>query len=164
MVLSLPLLKRQLLTKTQRAGLLDQTRWARDLDWKEIEILAEYADIFLAPKGVTICTEGDTESFLAVIIEGRIAIFKSTVAHGEKQIGELGAGRSFGEMSVIDRQPRSARVAAVADTTLFVVSREQFDRLVETNARVALKLVIGMTRLISLRLRQTSGLLAEYLD
>jgi CRP-like cAMP-binding protein len=76
----------------------------------------------------------------------------------------LGPGRAFGEMSVIDAEPRSATLVAREPGLLMVLTGESFASLSDEHPRVALNLLQRMARSLSQRLRQTSGQLADYLQ
>ncbi len=74
-----------------------------------------------------------------------------------------GRGRSIGEMSLIDREPRSASCKVIESATVLLLTREQFEKLSVEHASIALKLLMRITRLMSRRLRMTSGQLVEHL-
>jgi CRP/FNR family cyclic AMP-dependent transcriptional regulator len=61
-------------------------------------------------------------------------------------LGLLGVGEHFGELALIDDQPRSAHVVAMEDSTLLVLRREDFRRRVEQSPAVAWALLIELSR------------------
>ena len=81
-----------------------------------------------------------------------------------KVIGSVGEGKTFGEMALIDREPRSASVVAVSDTILIVLHLTEFNDMSDSSPRLALKILHRIAKLLSHRLRQTSGVLADFLD
>ena len=88
---------------------------------------------------------------------------KEGAGHEAKQIGSAGVGRIIGEMSLIDGEPRSASVVADVPTTLVVLTGEGFARLSSDVPRLAVKILLKISKLISQRLRQTSGALVDHL-
>jgi len=68
-------------------------------------------------------------------------------------LGVLGVGEHFGELSLIDDQPRSAHVIAMEDSTLLVLRRDDFRRRVEATPLVAWSLLGELSR----RLRRADG-------
>ena len=68
-------------------------------------------------------------------------------------------GRSdfFGEMAFLDPAPRSADALAFTDTDLFVLSRKRFDTLAEEHKKLAIGLVLGVARVLSIRLRYANA-------
>jgi CRP-like cAMP-binding protein len=151
------------LSAPERANLLEQSVWSFSFERKDLLDLAEFLKGYSASKGDVICNEGDGESFMAIIIRGRLAVFKSAPDGTQPLVGHLGADKSFGEMSVVDREPRSAKVIADTDVRLLVMSRQEFDRLLDAQPRLACKFLTRIARLLSQRLRQTTGQLAEHL-
>lgn len=102
------------------------------------------------PAGSTILHENDMGESLYVILEGQVAVLKSDVV-----IADMGAGAHFGEMSLIERAPRSAAVRATTDIIALVIDREPFFALMREEV-TAVKLLWGMVRMLNARLRTTS--------
>ncbi len=144
-----------------RAELLDATRWANDFAWAEIESLAAHLRVEGRRKGEVVCKEGDAQPSLFVIAKGSVSILKQDAGEQSKLIAKLGPGQTIGEMALLDGQPRSATVAAAEDLVLLVLHRTELDRLVEEKPRLGVKLLWKLARLLSQRLRQTSGNLAQ---
>lgn len=71
------------------------------------------------------------------------------VHDGERTLAHLGDRDVFGEMSLLDPQPRSASVTAMADTRLFRLNQELFSELVADRVEV----VRGIIRVMARRLR-----------
>ena len=64
-------------------------------------------------------------------------------------------------MSIIDNFPRSATIKAQTDSKLVTLSRKDFDIILDEYPRIGIKVLKGMTRLLSLYLRKASGQLTE---
>ena len=150
-------------TLSEIRKLLEGTKWTDSLSAKEIETLARYLHVCAAETGSVIVKEGRREAYLCLIIEGRVSIVKEGAGQTAKQIGSAGAGRIIGEMSLIDGEPRSASVVADEPTTLVVLTGEGFARLSSEVPRLAVKILLKISKSISQRLRQTSGALLDYL-
>lgn len=101
-------------------------------------------------------TEGDA---WYVVYRGGVDILKS----GEK-IAEIGEKGCFGEMSILDKLPRSATVRASADSIFLRVGSEDFDKLVTEEHPVAYKLIHEMAILSSQRQRDTTIKLSQLLN
>jgi CRP-like cAMP-binding protein len=143
--------------------LVESTRWADSLSAGEIETLSRYLQVFDAGKDAVIVREGAREPYLCLLVEGRVRIVKEGAAHAAKQIGSATAGKIVGEMSLIDGEPRSASVVAEEPSVLLVLTGESFTRLSSEFPRLAIKVLLKISKLISQRLRQTSGTLVDYL-
>ncbi|MEX2182730.1 MAG: Crp/Fnr family transcriptional regulator [Gemmatimonadaceae bacterium] len=102
------------------------------------------------PKGSVILFEDDPGDSLFVVREGRVKVVLVAEDGREVILGILGVGEYFGELALIDDQPRSAHVVAMEDSTLLVLRRDDFRKRVEQNPAVAWALLIDL----SLRLRR----------
>ena len=71
-------------------------------------------------------------------------------------LATFGRGSFLGEMTFLDREPRSADAVALADTDLYILSRSKFDALAEEHKRLGMRLLEGIARTIALRLRQAN--------
>ena len=118
--------------------------------------LAQLADVTREkqyPKGSVIVFEDDPGDALFVVREGRVKVVLVSEDGREVILGVLGVGEHFGELSLIDEQPRSAHVIAMEDSTLFVLRREDFKRRVEVTPQLAWSLLVELSR----RLRRADG-------
>lgn len=97
--------------------------------------------------GSIIFREGDDAHELFVIRKGEVRI-----QIGNRTISELPADSIFGEMALIDNEPRSATAIAVSDVELVPVSEKQFLFLVSQTPYFALKVM----RVLAQRLRATN--------
>jgi len=145
------------------AELLDGTRWANEFAWPEIESLAAHLDVKRLQKGGIVCREGDGDPALFIIAKGSVSVLKHDREEKEKLLARLGPGQTLGEMALLDGQPRSATAVAAEDLVLLVFTRAALERLIEEKPRLGVKLLWKLARLLSQRLRQTSGALAEHL-
>lgn len=103
----------------------------------------------------TLFRAGDAGNAMYLIEQGQVRItVKATDGH-EIDVAELGPGDFFGEMAMLDGQPRSANATAVEDSRLAILSRKHFLSFVENNSNVALEMLSALAH----RLRQTDELL-----
>ena len=86
--------------------------------------------------GEVIFRKGDAGDVLYVIGEGEIELVM-----GEHVAVRLREGDMFGEMSIIDQEPRSADAAAVTDVVLFPINRGLFLVLVQDTPHFALEVM-----------------------
>ena len=145
----------------QCASLLDQTKWANDFNWSEIEALALYLTLVQAPKGTIIFREGSTDSSLSIIAEGNLNIVKEDTTNQPKVIATIGPAQTLGEMSLLDGGTRSATAIASNDATLLTMTKESLDLMMREKPPLAVKFVLKLARLLSQRLRMTSSTLAN---
>jgi len=123
------------------------------LDDAELQRFADLTREKNYPKGSVIVFEDDPGDSLFIVREGRVKVVLIGEDGREVILGVLGVGEYFGELALIDDQPRSAHVIAMEETTLCVLRREDFRRRVEANASVAWSLLVELSR----RLRRADG-------
>ncbi|MFZ4578533.1 MAG: cyclic nucleotide-binding domain-containing protein [Myxococcota bacterium] len=100
--------------------------------------------------GEDVFLEGELGESLFVILSGRASVLKSGI-----EIARLVPGGHFGEMSLIERSPRTATVRATTPLSLLVIERSNFFALLGEDA-TAVKLLWGLVRMMNSRLRATS--------
>jgi CRP-like cAMP-binding protein len=98
------------------------------------------------PRGSVILFEDDPGDALFIVREGRVKVVLVGEDGREVILGVLGVGDHFGELSLIDDQPRSAHVIAMEDALLLVLRRDDFRRRVEETPAVAWSLMQELSR------------------
>ncbi|OOZ42449.1 cyclic nucleotide-binding domain-containing protein [Solemya elarraichensis gill symbiont] len=107
-------------------------------------------------KGDTVFNEGDPGDAWYVVYKGAVDVLKN----GQK-ITTIESQDCFGEMSILDKLPRSATVQASVDSVLLRITSEVFDQLIKEKKLVAYKLVHEMAILLSNRQRASTEKLSE---
>jgi len=143
--------------------LLETTKWADDLSRKEVEVLAGYFRLYTAEKGSVIVRESSRDVYLCLLLDGKVQVTKEGDSHAAKSLGSIGPGKTFGEMSLIDGEPRSASIIAEEAATLLVLTGDDFERLSSDVPRLAIKVLLKIAKVVSQRLRQTTGVLLNHL-
>ncbi len=150
--------------KEELCNMLASSNLFSDLSRGKIEILAKYVRAFTAKSGTPVFIEGEYAGFMCIVIKGRLKIVKDSGEGRSKVIAEADAGKSLGEMSMLDGLPHSATAVAVEPVTLVTLQRKDFSRIVDENPKLAAKILWRFARIMSERLRDTSGLLVDSLD
>ena len=88
---------------------------------------------------------------------------KEAGPYENKRIASIKAGKSIGEMSILDGCPLSATVVTTNESTLLMITKNNFEHVLEQNPKLGTKLLLKLGKMVSLRLRQTTGQLAEFL-
>src|SRR5213080_840454 len=115
----------------------------------ELEALEQTAQVKAYKAGRNIFQEGDPGDGLYLIVEGKVQI---TCLLGQDQrivLSRLGDGDFFGEMAVLDNQPRSATATAETDTQVYFILRDDLLKILARSPGVAVSLV----KEFSLRMR-----------
>jgi CRP/FNR family transcriptional regulator, cyclic AMP receptor protein len=98
------------------------------------------------PKGSVILFQDDPGDSLFVLRQGRVKVVLIGEDGREVILGVLEPGAHFGELALIDDQPRSAHVIAMDDAQLLILRREDFRRRVEANPSIAWALLTELSR------------------
>lgn len=109
------------------------------------------------PAGAILCREGDPGDCCFVIQKGKVKIWRRDNSGREILLATLGAGEIFGEMSIIDKSPRSATVSVVEECELLRIAEENFEKVLSGNPPFALKMI----RILVTRLRGVTERLKE---
>lgn len=85
--------------------------------------------------------KGDIGDALYIIDDGRLKVVTTNQLGEEVVLNEFGSGESFGEMSLVDEQPRSATAVALSDTKLLRLNRDDFLSVVTHDPAFALEII-----------------------
>jgi CRP/FNR family cyclic AMP-dependent transcriptional regulator len=115
----------------------------------ELRRIAELSRIVDIPAGTAVTQIGEPGESFFVIIDGTVAV-RTPVGTG----AELHPGEFFGEMSLLDGEPRSATIVATTDVRLLVVDRLHFWRLLDETPDLIRRMLTILSRRVR-RLEQT---------
>jgi aspartate ammonia-lyase len=101
-------------------------------------------------------TENSHRKHLFIIHEGEVELFKKTPFGEEMRLTLFGKYDFLGEGALMDDYPHSASARALLKTRVLTVSREKFQSLFGSNPGLATKILSGVARVISRRMRQAS--------
>ena len=123
----------------------------------EVEFILQCGKIIQFREGQTVFHEGMLGSNLFVILSGKVAIYKK-----KRIIAHCVVGDAFGEMTVLNRKPRSATAAAKEDVKLFTLDERQINQLLDK--AVAVKLLLNVIHVLSERLENANATIAQLKD
>jgi len=144
--------------------MMERSEMFRDIEHQEVVQIAPYISAYKACKGTKVMVEDDRESYMFILVSGRLQINKRDEGDADKKLAIVREGKSIGEMSVVDGMHHSATAVALQDSELLLLTKHNFDMLLDRNPTVGLLMMRKIANLMSLRLRQTSGVLVDYLD
>ena len=114
----------------------------------DIELIASFGATRNFKKGVILITEGDQSDSFYVLQRGRVRVFASDEHGHEVTLDFLESGSYFGEIALIDDSPRSASVITTEPCSITVISRMEFERCLDRNPQLSLKLIRYLTEMI----------------
>lgn len=125
------------ITKKHRVDLLRSVWLFEQCSQRELDLLQSAATDLEVPAGKLLTTQGEYGREFVVIVEG-----KAVVTRDGTEIAVLGPGSFFGEMSLLDGQPRTATVTTTERTRVLVLTTPAFNGVVATMPSVDRKMLI----------------------
>ena len=129
-----------------------------ELEPDDVQLIADCGVERKFSKGTVIINEGDESDAFYVIKSGKVKIYASDKNGKEIILNMQGQGEYFGELSLIDPAPRSASVITMDACCLTVVSRAHFERCLQINPRLALKMMAPLVQRIRLLTQNVKNL------
>jgi CRP/FNR family cyclic AMP-dependent transcriptional regulator len=121
----------------ERTQTLKAVPFFTQLSDRELDVVRAVATEKSYPKNAVVLTEGEMGDSLYKIQTGKVKVFIGDEDGREIILKILGPGDFFGEMSMIDKQPRSASVTTIEPAMFLVLSHAAFERCVEQAPRIA---------------------------
>jgi CRP/FNR family transcriptional regulator, cyclic AMP receptor protein len=143
-----------------KAEELQRSRLFHGLLPEEIEMLAEVTQQKNYKTGEVVFEQGSVGDSLFLLAEGSVDVVRKREDGQERVITTLHAPEFFGEMSLIDKEYRSATIRASTDTVMLCLSSENLHSFSRVYRNGFTLLVINIARVLSLRLRETNERLA----
>ena len=99
-----------------------------------------------APRSTTIMAGGDPTDSLYIILSGRLKVMMSDSEGKEVILAILGPGEIFGEMGLIDDEPRSATVISIEPCELLSISKRDFKKCLQENFDMTMAVMRGLVK------------------
>ncbi len=118
-------------------------------------------------KNAVIFRENTLDLTMYDIVSGKVGIYANYGKENEKLLTELGAGRYFGEMGVIDEMPRSATAIALEDTKVTVIDKDELNSYLVENPEKIIDIFHNLSRRfreLSNEYLETCAAIAEYVE
>ena len=108
-----------------------------------------------------IVREGEMGTGMHVILSGEVAILQEGADGSPVELATFGEGDFFGDQVLLDQSPRTASAIARQPTRTVGFFRPDLLQLIDSHPRIGLKIVMQLSQMASVRLRQTNQLLRE---
>ncbi|MDO9556208.1 MAG: Crp/Fnr family transcriptional regulator [Coriobacteriia bacterium] len=117
-----------------------------DLADEDLVILAEMMTFKRYAKGAFILTQNEQGVAMYFLVSGRVKVSLASPEGKELALNYLEAPAHFGEMSLVDAEPRSADVIAVTDVEAFALDARDLSSAIQLQPRLALALIGTLSR------------------
>jgi len=119
----------------------------KEIPGEDLAQIAAIADQIEFKSNEMVFKEGDIGEALYIICEGKVRIHR-----GEKTLVELSERECFGEMSILDSEPRSASVTTSCELMTLKIQREDFVEIMAAKSEIA----FGIIKVLTHRLREAN--------
>jgi anti-anti-sigma factor len=112
--------------------------------------------------GEIVIEEGSADRDLFLMSSGTVSVRVDVPGQGrQRRLASFSAGTVFGELALLDQQPRSATVTADTDVVCHVLSEEAFRALEKEHPGIAIKILKNLGRELSRRVRQANTIISQ---
>lgn len=109
----------------------------------------------------TIFYEGEPGVGMYIIQRGEVGIYSGKGTDSQKELAHLSSGDFFGDMALLNEEPRSATAVSLTDSHIFGLYRPDLFDLFERKPDLAFKVLTKLADMIALRLRRANEELQE---
>lgn len=142
---------------------LRKTALFAQLTAEEREEIEAIGRVVRARAGSTLIRQGDEAGGMSVVVSGRVRIELELPDGRRETLATLSRGDVFGELSLVDRFPRSASAVADTDARVFLINGTEFDRLRAAFRPATYKILRAVGPILCKRLRAVDRAIAERL-
>lgn len=129
------------------------------LDESALSLLMQRSRRKCYEPGAVILREGEEGGEFYLIANGQVSVVKKG-PQGRVELAKLGVGESFGEMCILDNQPRTATIVATKVTELLCLPKSVFNDLWKEHPVQFSTLILNIARDLSRRLRRIDDVFA----
>jgi CRP-like cAMP-binding protein len=136
----------------------------QDLKGPSLDILYQFLEERRWEVGETICAEGEYGRTMYIIREGEVEVQRKSARGNQVPVVVLGPGECFGEMTLIEQQPRSASCVVKKTAVTYSLTNVDLYDLYKTENFAFVIILQNISRLMSRRLRKADGRIVEFLE
>ena len=141
---------------------LDRLTVLADLTAAERELVGRALGRRVYQRGDIVIKEGDTDRSLFMISKGTASVkVRLTGQDRDKRLASFSPGSVFGEIALLDEEPRSATVTADEELVCYVLDDASFRALTQGHPAIAVKLLANLSRELSRRLRKANAMISQ---
>jgi CRP-like cAMP-binding protein len=115
-------------------------------------------------KGEVVCREGDSGSSIYIVRRGEVVVCRAGDTIPLLPLIRVGRGEDFGEMTLIDVQPRSATIIVEADAKLYSITNRDLYQLYREDMPGYVMVIQNLCRELSRRLRRADSKITDLAD
>jgi len=137
-----------------------------ELHESEAKVLAAILGVRQLKDGELLVSEGGAEQTLFILVAGKLGVISKVADGAEKLVHTMKEGECAGTRAFVDRTPRKATLRAIGNATVYTLTPEAFDTVVDAHPRLAYKVMRALfrnTHANLMRMNQESQELSNYI-
>jgi CRP-like cAMP-binding protein len=135
---------------------LKQQSLFSDIDGEGLERLSKIVKKVTLKKGEYLFKEKDDTRGVYLLHSGKVEISRVTADGWRQTLTVVTPGDFFGELSILEKRSHVASAVAVEDSELFLIPREEFERLMDEDLKLACYILKKIALEMSKKLRRTT--------
>lgn len=135
---------------------LKQQSLFSDIDSEGLEKLSKIVEKLSLKKGEQLFKEKDDTRGVFLLHSGKVEISRVTADGWRQTLTVVTPGDFFGELSILERRHHVASAVAVEDAELFLIPKEEFERLMDQDTKLACYILKKIAMEMSKKLRRTT--------
>lgn len=136
----------------------------RDLKGPSLDVLYDFLEERRWKVGETICSEGELGRTMYVIREGEVEVSRQSTRGAQVPFVRLGPGECFGEMTLVELQPRSATCVVKKPAVTYSLTNLDLWNLYNSDNFTYVIILQNICSMLSRRLRKADSRIVEFLD
>jgi CRP/FNR family transcriptional regulator, cyclic AMP receptor protein len=138
-----------------------------ELDDNENRILAGKMGVRHLKDGELLIREGASDQSLYVLVAGKLAVYSTDINGKDNLVYTMKEGECAGTRAFVDRTPRKATLRAVGDATVYTLTPNDFESLLDPYPRLVYKVMRALFRVTHtnlMRMNQETQQLSNYIN
>jgi len=138
-----------------------------ELEDNEAKTLAALMGVRQLKDGELLVKEGAAEQTLFILATGKLAVFSADITGKENPVYTMKEGECAGTRAFVDRSPRKATLRAIGDATVYTLTPDAFESLLDSHPRLVYKVMRSLFRVTHsnlMRMNQESQQLSNYIN
>ena len=154
------------MSNTADYRLIGRSSVCSEITEDEARILAGIMAVRELKDGELLVKEGEADHTLYILADGKLGVISATADGRQNLVHTMTAGECAGTRAFVDRSPRKATLRALGDATVYLLTPDAFDTVVDANPRLAYKVMRALFRVTHsnlMRMNQESQQLSNYI-
>jgi CRP-like cAMP-binding protein len=134
------------------------------LEGRSLESVIDVLNTQTFSAGATIFSEGELGRSMYVLRKGEVEVLRTSASGKKVPIVKLGPGECFGEMALVELQPRSATIVVKKKAETFSLTNFDLYKLYREDNYAYVIVLQNICRLLSRRLRKADSRIADFVE